>query len=39
MSGPHAGGDMDADQHLVIWHDIECGGYDVDLALWRELAE
>ncbi len=22
----------------VIWHDIECGGYDVDLPLWRELA-
>lgn len=26
-----------ADQ-LVAWHDIECGGYDVDLPLWRELA-
>jgi SAM-dependent methyltransferase len=23
----------------VIWHDIECGGYDVDLPLWRELAD
>lgn len=23
---------------LVIWHDIECGGYDVDLPLWRELS-
>jgi SAM-dependent methyltransferase len=22
----------------VLWHDIECGGYDVDLPLWRELA-
>jgi SAM-dependent methyltransferase len=22
----------------VIWHDVECGGYDGDLALWRELA-
>lgn len=22
----------------VIWHDLECGGYDVDLPLWRELA-
>ncbi len=22
----------------VIWHDLECGGYDVDLGLWRELA-
>ncbi len=25
-------------ERLVIWHDIECGGYDVDLPLWRELA-
>jgi len=22
----------------VIWHDIECGGYEGDLELWRELA-
>jgi SAM-dependent methyltransferase len=22
----------------VIWHDVECGGYDGDFALWRELA-
>lgn len=22
----------------VIWHDVECGAYDADLALWRELA-
>ncbi|MHB8233730.1 MAG: class I SAM-dependent methyltransferase [Solirubrobacteraceae bacterium] len=22
----------------VIWHDLECGGYRVDLALWHELA-
>jgi SAM-dependent methyltransferase len=22
----------------VAWHDCECGGYDADLALWRELA-
>ena len=22
----------------VIWHDIECGAYDADLTLWRELA-
>jgi SAM-dependent methyltransferase len=27
-----------AADRLVIWHDIECGGYDVDLPLWRELA-
>jgi SAM-dependent methyltransferase len=23
----------------VLWHDIECGGYDADLPLWRELAD
>lgn len=23
----------------VTWHDLECGDYDADLALWRELAE
>jgi SAM-dependent methyltransferase len=23
----------------VIWHDVECASYDVDLPLWRELAE
>lgn len=22
----------------VVWHDLECGAYDVDLPLWRELA-
>ena len=22
----------------VIWHDVECGGYDADVKLWRELA-
>jgi SAM-dependent methyltransferase len=22
----------------VIWHDVECAAYDMDLALWRELA-
>jgi len=22
----------------VIWHDLECGGYDLDLPLWLELA-
>jgi SAM-dependent methyltransferase len=22
----------------VIWHDVECGGYEGDLGLWRELA-
>jgi SAM-dependent methyltransferase len=23
----------------VIWHDLECGSYEADLALWRGLAE
>ena len=23
----------------VVWHDVEHGGYDADLPLWRELAE
>src|ERR1700724_1119764 len=27
-----------AAEQEVIWHDLECGGYDADLALWRELA-
>jgi SAM-dependent methyltransferase len=22
----------------VVWHDVECGGYDADLALWEQLA-
>jgi SAM-dependent methyltransferase len=22
----------------VVWHDVECGRYDADLPLWRELA-
>lgn len=23
----------------VIWHDVECGGYEADLTLWEELAD
>jgi SAM-dependent methyltransferase len=23
----------------VIWHDVECASYDLDLALWRRLAD
>jgi SAM-dependent methyltransferase len=23
----------------VLWHEVECGGYQADLALWDELAE
>jgi SAM-dependent methyltransferase len=29
MSGPSP---------TVLWHDLECGAYDADLPLWRELA-
>jgi SAM-dependent methyltransferase len=28
----------DAEAELVLWHDLECGGYAEDLALWRALA-
>jgi SAM-dependent methyltransferase len=24
---------------VVLWHDLECGGYDRDLPLWRDLAD
>jgi SAM-dependent methyltransferase len=27
-----------AAEAVVLWHDIECGGYGEDLPLWRELA-
>lgn len=27
---------MSAD--AIVWHDLECGSYDADLPLWRELA-
>ncbi|HEY2182068.1 MAG TPA: class I SAM-dependent methyltransferase [Solirubrobacteraceae bacterium] len=26
-------------QRAVVWHDLECGGYRVDLPAWLELAE
>jgi SAM-dependent methyltransferase len=29
---------MTADAEVVVWHDLECGGYEADLPLWRELA-
>ncbi len=28
----------DAETLHVLWHDLECGRYDADLPLWRELA-
>jgi SAM-dependent methyltransferase len=24
---------------VVVWHDLECGGYRADLSLWHELAQ
>lgn len=29
---------MSASSEAVIWHDVENGAYDADLAIWRELA-
>jgi SAM-dependent methyltransferase len=29
---------MSAPDREVLWHDLECGGYEEDLPLWRELA-
>ena len=23
----------------VVWHDVECGGYDADISLWIALAK
>jgi SAM-dependent methyltransferase len=28
---------MTAEAEVVVWHDLECGGYGADLPLWREL--
>jgi SAM-dependent methyltransferase len=25
-------------ERAVVWHDVECGGYDADLELWADLA-
>ncbi|HLM85808.1 MAG TPA: class I SAM-dependent methyltransferase [Solirubrobacteraceae bacterium] len=47
LSTGHEGrapGEADADAapthsgRAVVWHDLECGSYTVDLPLWRELA-
>ena len=27
------------ERRTVVWHDVECGGYEADLPLWEELAE
>jgi SAM-dependent methyltransferase len=36
-AGPCGG--PSAAQRAVVWHDLECGGYRVDLPAWLELAE
>jgi SAM-dependent methyltransferase len=28
-----------SERHAVLWHDLECGAYTADLALWLELAD
>lgn len=30
---------MTDDELSVLWHDLECGAYDADQALWRQLAD
>ncbi|MEV4420429.1 class I SAM-dependent methyltransferase [Patulibacter sp. NPDC049589] len=30
---------VDPDLDHIRWHDLECGGYKADLALWRTLAD
>jgi SAM-dependent methyltransferase len=30
---------LEALQDPVVWHDVECGSYAADLALWEELAD
>jgi SAM-dependent methyltransferase len=30
---------MRPEEAMIAWHDVENGGYDVDLPLWRRLAE
>jgi SAM-dependent methyltransferase len=32
------GGSAEARSSAVVWHELECGSYRVDLSLWRELA-
>jgi SAM-dependent methyltransferase len=40
MTGDRAAGaTAAAGGETAIWHDVECGGYTADLALWRELAQ
>jgi SAM-dependent methyltransferase len=37
-AGTRAGASTPPFDPVVAWHDVECGGYAVDLPLWRELA-
>ncbi len=38
LDGSRRGAQAMPPEEQVIWHDLECGGYTADLALWRELA-
>jgi SAM-dependent methyltransferase len=38
LTGRPDSGLPSAAEQAVIWHDLECGGYDADLQLWRRLA-
>ena len=41
MTGrPPSPSSLEADpvDEIVVWHDVECGGYGADLPLWRQLA-
>jgi SAM-dependent methyltransferase len=39
LPGSAEGGLPDAAAREVTWHDLECGAYRADLALWRELGK
>ncbi len=36
--GVRSAGRPERHADAVVWHDLECGSYTADLALWRELA-
>lgn len=40
MTGTHEqGAQAVVAERAVIWHELECGAYRADMALWRELAQ
>lgn len=40
LSEAKLGGPRDSSRPaVVVWHDLECGAYEADLALWRALAQ